>query len=500
MSSFGYTPCANWRIGVVRLLFVPFAAWQLAPGAGGQQFGPGQFLTASAGGPRSAFAVDLDGDGDEDILGAFQYDDKIAWSENTDGLGTFALQQTITAEARGASGVFAADLDGDGDQDVLSSSGDDDKIAWYEHTDGLGTFGDTRVITSQADSASSVHAADLDGDGDLDALSTAWSGGEVAWYENQDGQGTFGPQKLLNAAAIGAEAVFAADLDGDGDQDVLSASSVDGGLEWYENQDGLGTFGVEQLIASLAGGATSVSVGDPDGDGDPDVLSSSYGDGQIAWHENTDGLGSFGPEQVVTTAAPGAGWADSADLDGDGDPDVISASHDSIAWYENTGGPGAFGPQQVITSSVVAARSVLATDADGDGDQDVFSASLFDHKLAMYENVDGLGSFGPQVVITITAHGARSVFAADLDGDGDQDVLSGSELDDLVAWYENTDGLGSTGPQQAITTGAAGVASAGAPSNIAGPEAWALSTALIASNCFGRSFSNFAVSVSSTRL
>lgn len=77
--------------------------------------------------------------------------------------------------------MHAADLDGDGDADLLSASRDDDKIAWYENQ-GTGTFSAQRVITTDADTASAVHAADLDGDGDPDVLSAG--GSEVAWYEN----------------------------------------------------------------------------------------------------------------------------------------------------------------------------------------------------------------------------------------------------------------------------------------------------------------------------
>ena len=64
------------------------------------------------------------------------------------------------------------------------------------------------------------------------------------------------------------------------------------------------------------------------------------------------------------------------------------------------------------------------------------SASYGDDKIAWYENTDGMGTFGPQHVIT-NAAGAASVFAADLDGDGDQDVLSASFGDQKIAWYEN---------------------------------------------------------------
>ena len=54
-----------------------------------------------------------------------------------------------------------------------------------------------------------------------------------------------------------------------------------------------------------------------------------------------------------------------------------------------------FGGQQVISSSASEASSVYATDLDGDGDADVLSASSFDDKIAWYENLGG-GSFGPE--------------------------------------------------------------------------------------------------------
>lgn len=97
-----------------------------------------------------------------------------------------------------------------------------------------------------------------------------------------------------------------------------------------------------------------------------------------------------------------------------------------------------FSAQQIISAVANGANSVFVADVDGDTDLDVLSASFWDSKIAWYENVDGLGNFGPERVITTTASDARAVFAADLDGDGDVDVLSASSLDNKIAWYENT--------------------------------------------------------------
>ena len=78
--------------------------------------------------------------------------------------------------------------------------------------------------------------ADVDGDGDLDALSAAYSDREIAWHEN-DGAQNF-TTRLVSSAALGAESVIAVDLDLDGDLDAVSTSRIDDKIAWYENIGG----------------------------------------------------------------------------------------------------------------------------------------------------------------------------------------------------------------------------------------------------------------------
>jgi hypothetical protein len=78
--------------------------------------------------------------------------------------------------------VFAADVDSDGDLDVLSATSGDDKIAWYEN-DGSGNFSE-HTINTAADRAYSVFAADVDGDDDLDVLSASRNDDKIPWYNN----------------------------------------------------------------------------------------------------------------------------------------------------------------------------------------------------------------------------------------------------------------------------------------------------------------------------
>lgn len=378
---------------------------------------------------------------------------------------TFGAKQDITNSADFVYSVYAADLDGDGDADALSASWFDDKIAWYENvgagngTNG-GSFGPEEIITTSADSAMSVFAIDIDMDGDTDVLSASFGDHKIAWYENVGagngtGGGRFGPQQIISTAANDPTDVYAIDIDGDGDADVLSASYLDDKIAWYENVgagngSGGGNFGPQQIITTAANGTYSVFATDMDGDGDADVLSASKHDNKIAWYENVGsgngvGGGTFGPQRVISISAIGAWCVHAIDIDGDGDTDVVSASQTdgTIAWHENIGsGSVVFAPRQVISTSTNFPYHVFAIDLDRDGDVDVLSASRYDDKIAWYENtgagsgVNG-GMFGPQQIITTAADGASSVFATDLDGDGDPDVLSSSHNDDTISWYEN---------------------------------------------------------------
>jgi len=147
------------------------------------KFGLEEIITTRADGPRSVFAVDLDGDGDSDVVSAsFNYA-TIAWYKN-DGTGQFGDQSVITSTARGAQSVFATDMDKDGDMDILAASGVDDTVAWYEN-DGDGNFGEPEIISHMIRNAIAVRAADLDGDGDPDVITASKSDNEILWFENR---------------------------------------------------------------------------------------------------------------------------------------------------------------------------------------------------------------------------------------------------------------------------------------------------------------------------
>ncbi len=333
----------------------------------------------------------------------------------------------ITVIADGASSVAAADFDGDNDIDVLAGSFFDDTIAWYEN-DGLQNF-TRRVVTAEAGGVFCVEATDVDSDGDIDFLSAAMSDDTVAWYEN-DGSQSFTAHSLTSTAD-GAASVTAADLDGDDDIDLLSASTLDNTIRWYRN-DGAGAF-TTLVVDSTALGVNSIQTHDVDDDGDRDILAASSDDDTIAWYEN-DGFQDF-TRHVISDVADYAIAVAGADVDGDGDLDVVSASawDDTIRWYQNDGLENF--SSNSITTTALGAKSIAVHDLDADGDIDILAASTDDDTVAWYEN-DGLQNF-TQRIITSGASGAYWVEVADVDSDGDADVLSASAWDDTFAWYEH---------------------------------------------------------------
>jgi len=350
-------------------------------------FGKQLLVDDFADGARMALPADLDGDGDLDLVLAAELADEVAWYENVDGVGGFAPRQLISSAADGPRAVFAADLDGDLDLDVLSASVIDDTIAWYENLDGAGSFGPQRVISTGADFPVSVVAADLDGDNDLDVVSVSELDDELTWYANVDGNGSFGAPQEISTAGDYPIQVIAADVDGDADQDLLVASSNDDEVALYRN-NGSGSFS-RTLIGSSGDGAWTVAAVDLDGDADLDVAAGSNFDDEVYWHENTNGAGSFGGQNLVSKfAANGPTWVTGADLDGDGDQDLVATSNldSEVSWYENFDGAGGFTNHTVLITQAFGAWTHFAVDMDGDGDLDLVVASVNDDEVAWYRN------------------------------------------------------------------------------------------------------------------
>ena len=178
----------------------------------------------------------MDGDGDLDIVSTSRFDDTIAWYENDGNADPSWTAADIATSADGPFDVFVADMDGDGDMDIVSASYNDDTIAWYENDGNINPTWTAADIATNADGAYGVFVEDIDGDGDMDIVSASVLDSTVAWYEND---GNVDPTWTAADLSVGfsenPNSVFVADMDGDGDMDIVSSSPVDDTISWYEN-------------------------------------------------------------------------------------------------------------------------------------------------------------------------------------------------------------------------------------------------------------------------
>ena len=368
---------------------------------------------------------------------------------------SFGEQRTITTEAHGTRAVTAADLDGDGDPDVVSASvgliSESDeteipKIAWYENL-GDGAFSQLRVVATDIRQPETILAADINQDGSLDLLTNSRRDGYIVWIGNQGG-GTFSaPQTIASEVFVNA-GLAVADISSDGKVDVVSDSGRGDGVDWFEILGG-GRFADARSIVEGDDVISAFHTEDFDGDGDPDVLFKTQWGQFLAWRENL-GSGTFGREERIASGLDGSGVLDAADLDGDGDLDALAlvsndAFRGAIAWYKNLGG-GTFSGQRIVGPLWShALHSLIPIDLDGDGDIDVLTIQN-SRWVTWFENLGG-GMFTKERQIGRSDFSTSAIFATDLDGDGRPDVLSGSRNKGVVGWYRN---LGHIKPVEAL--------------------------------------------------
>ena len=344
----------------------------------------------------------------------------------------FGAQHIISTDVMSARYVYAADLDGDGDQDVLSASSFDNKIAWYAN-DGSGNFGSQQVISTGIDAANKVVAVDLDNDGDQDIIAYGYGGDKkMVWFEN-DGNGNFGAEQLIMNDVFSFQI---ADIDNDGDNDIVTIRNSDDNIIYWLANDGSGNFGTEQTIYTASSYIIFLAVADIDGDNDLDVVTGN------CWIPN-DGLGNFGTSQAITLNSNHS-IKEVADINGDGSNDLLIFDNNEIdAYMYPNNGNGTFGAAQNIIH--LNAHYIwwwcrpYIVDFNNDGNADIFLGgydSGDDDDLLYFQN-QGNGSFDSVKSVTTNADSLTSIYVCDVDGDGDLNVLTSSnyETTDFVAWY-----------------------------------------------------------------
>ncbi len=381
-------------------------------------------------------AVDIDHDGDLDVL---TYDDhsRIHLWENVLIHRSLVFEDGVNLgdAPNWVRSTPLADLDNDGDLDVIS--GDSGKNVYVWENDGSPFESWTGTDIGDADQATNnVCVGDLDNDGDLDLASCHWGTSVYVW-EN-DGtpfDGSWSSNKIGSTAGGDARALTIGDFDNDGDLDL--ATGDDGGNVYVWENDGTpftGSWTGNDIGNS--GNVNSVTVADLDNDGYLDVISGDSSSNVIIWqNDNTPFTGTW-PDTDIGNAGGGVFGVVTEDLDNDGYLDLVSAdAGDKVYLWQNDGTP--FGGSWSATNvGDVGAdvRGLAIGDLDGNGWNDIVSGDYAD-EIILWKNDKNPFSGGWNSMNVGSADGdIWWVSLGDLDGDGDLDVVSGDESSSIFAW------------------------------------------------------------------
>lgn len=372
-------------------------------------------------GPTKLVLADLDGDGDRDLaLTNF-------WSPSgtmsvlfNNGGGTFG-PETVYPVGREVNGLAAVDLDGDGDRDLAVARLDRTVNLVKVHllrNNGTGTFAEAQVLTVNLFAGDPVLvSADWDRDGDEDLATAGVGSDQVVALLNQGGL-TFSQQAY--EAGFSSMNLRAADLDVDGDVDLVSATPGDeiSSVTLLRNA-GNGTFGAPIFVES-GHQPHDAAVADFNRDGRPDLAVANRVTDTGAIHpQRADG--SFANATLYDNDSFLPLAVASADFDGDGDVDMVESS-DEVHVMRNQGN-GSFALSSTIPSGGGLVHGITASDLNGDGRPDLLWAPDDPPYPYVYTLNNGDGSFGPIVVRNIETCGTGDATTADVDDDGDQDVL-----------------------------------------------------------------------------
>ena len=368
--------------------------------------------------PHAVASGDLNGDGTPDLVTADRVDDTASILLG-DGSGAFRVRLACPVGNQ-PRGVTLGDFNGDGWLDIATHNVNEDEVygptvsILLNRGRGDGTFEDAIEYASVPDGVDyvfprSIAAGDVDGDGALD-LALGFQGADFVALLFGDGRGAFGDLAILEDF-FHSGFVGAAQIDGNGTMDMCSSGGT-----WHQGLGGR-DFALRPVAHDMDN-AAGCALADIDSDGDLDLIVARYvEDGEVVilenriaadgstvlWHTQSPLPVGERPEHLVAT-----------DLDNDGDIDLAVANHrgNSVTVLENKGS-GTFVPSG--THRVGSGpRWIVADDFNGDGRVDLATADFISNDIAILLAESPAGSSPAPVTF----------LRGDCDGDGRVDAAA----------------------------------------------------------------------------
>jgi hypothetical protein len=394
------------------------------------EFGYVESTWPITGKPGAVDIGDIDGNGQVDLIYAVRTPTDrvgVVLNRDSDLLVTVADLAVSNPED-----VHLADLDGDGDLDAVTAEFTGWELSWHENVNGDGETWNTEVIASGLVNPAMIQSEDMDRDGDLDLVVT--TANEILWIENDLGSNPSWIVHTIDAVVPDVRRLIVADLDGDGETEVAATAFDPGLIAWWDRPAMLSQPWTRHPIALQS--AIGLQSGDMDQDGAIDLVSLDFGGNRAPRLWRNDGAGTF-TEQELTGAYSFASTVALGDLDLDGDLDIAVAggNSDVIETIEN----------RLVRSSVVFGETesgarlgnplplaMASADLDRDGDLDLVTYDE-DGVLRFRDVFDSPGVTLATVGETLLD--SRAFGLCDIDGDTDLDVVIG--FAGRFAWFEN---------------------------------------------------------------
>ncbi|GAB5495994.1 MAG: hypothetical protein Phyf2KO_10740 [Phycisphaerales bacterium] len=336
-------------------------------------------LAATNGRSMDAEFADLDGDGDLDLVLASEFGQNVVcfWNDNK-----FVLQPDVIVQGKrhDSEDIAIADFTGDGLPDIVIVAEDDQTNEFYINS-GDGSFKDASSQIPVAGTSNSVLALDVDSDGDQDLL-IGNNGANVLLLNDGAGHFTDASDERLPTQADTTQDIEAGDIDGDGDPDLIIANEqanrilINNGNGFFED-DTQGRLEIKALEETR-----EADLGDVDNDGDLDLVLAN-----VAWSGAdptdrlllNDGAGNFTRSDHFPADSVFSVDADFADIDSDGDLDIITANLGPgaaipIRIYINDGSGGFTNATNDLVKpmNLVHGIDVECVDINGDGEMEIY--------------------------------------------------------------------------------------------------------------------------------
>ncbi|XXY49155.1 FG-GAP-like repeat-containing protein [Sorangium sp. So ce269] len=337
-----------------------------------------------------------------------------------------------------------ADVNGDGKLDILVANGESGSLLTPAgslsvfHGNGDATLQPELYTTGAPLSSNAVVAVDVDGDGWLDAVTVDGQAnlplinGSISVFRNlgPSAPGTFGAPTSFTTGSPGSVHLCTGNFDGDGAADIATTSVTLSQVSVIFGA-GAGSFGAPVLIPILPTGGvqSSIACRDLNGDGFSDIVVTSPASARLSILIN-QGDGSFAAPVAYANSAGGQTAGISfGDADGDGTLDILSNGAAGLYLFFFKGnGDGTFASgvrsSTGASPSANSALGVVASDFNGDGKLDAYILVTTASGGVRPMTGSGGGTFtaGP-VVPTGASPGLNAIAAADLDGDGYDDLV-----------------------------------------------------------------------------